>query len=153
MKIKVLGALVVILGLVFIFNESILQTKDVDKVLAKEQPVMEQMTISSSDVTDESSPIVNFENLDGEALYNVFNGPNVAEIIDLLNMYNDDLDRVVVTTDGEIMTGQFDLKNGNSDKIRIDADTDPNSLTILELKELVEAHQDEINELAKNRSQ
>lgn len=156
MKIKVFSALVVILGLVFIFNESILQTKDVDKVSAKEQELEEKTIISSSniiDTTNESSPVVNFENIDGETLYNVFGGPNAGEIIELLNMYNDDSDRVVVTTDGEILKGQVDLKNGNSDEIRIDTETDPNSLTITNLKKIVEKYQEEINELAENYGQ
>lgn len=159
MKAKIVGVLVVtvsavLLGTSFVFSRDTSQTKDADKASATENTVTEDSRVDSSSKSNtiEDDYIVDFEDTDGEQLYTIFKDANAADIISLLDQFNKDSDRVVVTSDGEVLNGKFGIKNIGSDEINIDTATDPNGITVYNLKALIEAHKDEINELANKHS-
>ncbi|ALS01800.1 hypothetical protein ATZ33_10560 [Enterococcus silesiacus] len=161
MKGKIVGFLVVtvstvLLGSTFVLSKDNAYTKSSDKVMISEEA---SNINSSSDSVPESSSIeendsiVDFKNINGEQLYNTFKGPNASEIVNLLDQFHDDSDRVVVTSYGEVLSGQIDFKAEGSNKRKIDTSTYPKGITIYDLKVLIEIHKDEINELSEKYSQ
>lgn len=155
MKGKLVTVLIVIvsavlLGSTLVFSKGNSQTNNANKDLNNETPVARNLNIDSSSKNNniEDDATINFEGINGEQIYNIFKGPNANEIIGLLDRFNNDSDRVVVTSDGEILNGQIDLINNDSEKIMIDTATDSKGITVHDLKALIEVHKDEINELA-----
>lgn len=63
-------------------------------------------------------------------------------------MDHDDSDRILVSPDGTILTGQIGDENGR----KFDSNTDKNSITVKELKNLVLEHKEKIDELADQNS-
>lgn len=87
---------------------------------------------------------INLKNADAKKIYDTFKGPNADEIIALLEMDHDDSDRILVSPDGTILTGEIGDENGT----KVDSNTDKNSITVKELKDLVLLNKQKIDELA-----
>ncbi|MGG5342335.1 hypothetical protein [Enterococcus sp. AZ192] len=160
MKRKSIGILavsvsIVLLGLTFVFSKNISQSKGMDKVLTSEEKLNINSEVDSSTIssTVEEESIVDFKGMNGEQIYNIFKGHTAKETVDLLDEFNEDSDRIVVTSLGEVLKGVIDFKTENSNIRKIDTTTDPHGITVHELKALIEAHKEEINALANKQSQ
>ncbi|PZL74236.1 hypothetical protein CI088_07235 [Enterococcus plantarum] len=123
------------------------QTQNSEETKLKNQALSKE-TIESSNKKlskrNADSFSLDLKNASAERLYETFNGSNADEIIALLEMNHDDSDRILVTTDGTILTGQLGDENGR----KVDTNTDKNSITVKELKDLVLKHKEKIDELA-----
>lgn len=128
-------------------NKTKAQTQNSEETKLKNQALSKE-TIESSNKKlskrNADSFSLDLKNASAERLYETFNGPNADEIIALLEMNHDDSDRILVTTDGTILTGQLGDENGR----KVDTNTDKNSITVKELKDLVLKHKEKIDELA-----
>ncbi len=128
-------------------NKTKAQTQNSEATKLKNQALSKE-TIESSNKKlgkrNADSFSLDLKNASAERLYETFNGPNADEIIALLEMDHDDSDRILVTTDGTIITGQIRDENGR----KVDSNTDKNSITVKELKDLVLKHKEKIDELA-----
>lgn len=128
-------------------NKTKAQTQNSEATKLKNQALSKE-TIESSNKKlskrNADSFSLDLKNASAERLYETFNGPNADEIIALLEMDHDDSDRILVTTDGTIITGQIRDENGRN----VDSNTDKNSITVKELKDLVLKHKEKIDELA-----
>lgn len=160
MKRKSIGILavsvsIVLLGLTFVFSKNISQSKDLDEVLTSAEKLNINSEVDSSAIssTVEEESIVDFKGINGEQIYNIFKDHTAMEIVDLLDEFNEDSDRIVVTSSGEVLNGVIDFKTKNSSNRKIDTTNDPQGITVHELKALIEAHKEEINELANKQSQ
>ena len=91
---------------------------------------------------------IDIKNADAKEIYEIFKGPNADEIIALLEMDHEDSDRILVSPDGTILSGQVGDENGT----KVDSNTDKNSITVKELKDLVLLHKEKIDELAAQNS-
>lgn len=121
------------------------ETKLKNQAVGKEkiEPSNKKLSKSNAD-----SLSIDLKNAGAKKIYETFNGPNADEIIALLEMDHDDSDRILVITDGTILTGQVSDENGTE----IDSNTDKNSLTVKELKDLVLLNKQKIDELATQNS-
>lgn len=121
------------------------ETKLKNQASDKEAIKQSMKTISEKNADSFS---INLKNADAKKIYETFKGPNTDEIIALLEMDHDDSDRILVSPDGTILTGQIGDENGR----KVDSNTDKNSITVKELKDLVLLHKEEIDELAAQNS-
>lgn len=128
-------------------NKTKAQTQNSEATKLKNQALSKE-TIESSNKKlskrNADSFSLDLKNASAERLYETFNGPNADETIALLEMDHDDSDRILVTTDGTILTGQL----GDENDRKVDSNTDKNSITVKELKDLVLKHKEKIDELA-----
>jgi hypothetical protein len=92
---------------------------------------------------------IDLKNADAETIYKTFNGSNADSIINLLEMNHDDSDRILVSPDGTILSGQIIIDENGTE---VDSNTDKNSITIKELKDVVLLHKQKIDELAAQNS-
>lgn len=92
---------------------------------------------------------IDLKNAGAEKIYETFNGPNADEIITLLEMDRDDSDRILVSPDGTILSGQATIDENGT---KVDSDTDKNGITVKALKDLVLEHKEKIDELATQNS-
>ena len=92
---------------------------------------------------------IDLKNADAETIYKTFNGPNADEIISLVEMDHDDSDRILVSKDGTIVAGQIGIDENGT---KVDSNTDKNSITVEELKDLVILHKQRIDELSAQNS-
>lgn len=132
-------------------NKTKAQTQNSGETKLKNQALSKE-TIESSNKKlskrNADSFSLDLKNASAERLYETFNGPNADEIITLLEMDHDDSDRILVATDGTILTGQIGDENGR----KVDSNTDKNSITVKELKDLILLHKEEIDELSAQNS-
>ncbi|WP_429950552.1 hypothetical protein IGJ55_001009 [Enterococcus sp. AZ170] len=132
-------------------NKTKAQTQNSEKTKLKSQaPDKETVEPSNKKLSksNEDSLSIDLKNADAKKIYETFNGPNADDIITLLEMDHDDSDRILVTTDGTILTGQIGDENGR----KVDSNTDKNSITVKELKDLILLHKEEIDKLAVQNS-
>ena len=121
------------------------ETKRSNQVIAKEKLEASKKKLSKSNADSFS---IDLRNADAKKIYETFKGPNADEIITLLEMDHEDSDRILVSPDGTILSGQFGDENGT----KVDSNTDKNSITVKELKDLVLLHKEKIDELAAQNS-
>lgn len=157
-KGKLLGTSIVIasfilIGSTYVFSETLFNKNNKSELTASSQAtVMSTNNRSQENNNHEKKEfeLVNFKNIDGEELSRIFNNVSSDGITDLLYQSHEDSDRIAVATDGTIVTGTIELLDENSNtKEVIDTEIHPESLTVLELKNIIETHKDEINKLAK----
>ncbi|ALS37521.1 hypothetical protein ABID30_001494 [Enterococcus rotai] len=127
-------------------TQNIEKTKRINQVLDKETIEQSKKKLSEKNMEDFS---IDFKNADAETIYNTFNNSNADSIINLLEISNDDSDRILVSPDGTILSGQVIIDENGTE---VDSDTDKNSITIKELKDLVLLHKPQIDELAAQNS-
>lgn len=82
-------------------------------------------------------------------IYKTFNGSNADKIISLLEMNRDDSDRILVSKNGTIVAEQIGIDENGT---QVDSNTDKNSITVKELKDLILLHKQKIDELAAQNS-
>ncbi|EOH92896.1 hypothetical protein UAW_02937 [Enterococcus haemoperoxidus ATCC BAA-382] len=121
------------------------ETKRTNQVIAKETLEASKKKSNERKVDTFS---IDLKNADAKKIYETFKDSNVDDIITLLEMDHDDSDRILVSPDGTILTGQIGDENGR----KVDSNTDKNSITVKELKDLVLLHKEEIDELAAQNS-
>lgn len=134
-----------------VYNKTKAQTQNSEETKLKNQAVGKEKIEPSNKKLSKSnadSLSIDLKNAGAEKIYETFNGPNADEIITLLEMDHDDSDRILVTTDGTILTGKVSDENGTE----IDSNTDKNSITVKELKDLVLLNKQKIDELATQNS-
>ncbi|WP_086313779.1 hypothetical protein A5821_001316 [Enterococcus sp. 7F3_DIV0205] len=122
------------------------ETKRQNQALDKESIEQFKKKISAKNTESFS---IDLKNADAETIYNTFNGPNADSIIDLLEMDRDDSDRILVLPDGTILSGQVIIDENGTE---VDSNTDKNSITVKELKDLILLNKQKIDELAAQNS-
>ncbi|EOI02659.1 hypothetical protein UAY_00906 [Enterococcus moraviensis ATCC BAA-383] len=127
-------------------SQNIEETKRINQVLDKE--TLEQSKEKRSEKNREDFS-VDFKKADAETIYNTFNDSNADSIINSLEISNDDSDRILVSPDGTILSGQAIIDENGTE---VDSNTDKNSITVKELKDLVLKHKEKIDELATQNS-
>ncbi|WP_430602058.1 hypothetical protein IGJ02_002268 [Enterococcus sp. DIV0724b] len=121
------------------------ETKRTNQVIAKETLEASKKKSNERKVDTFS---IDLKNVDAKKIYETFKDSNADDIITLLEMDHDDSDRILVSPDGTILTGQIGDENGR----KVDSNTDKNSITVKELKNLVLEHKEKIDELADQNS-
>ncbi|MGM0218067.1 hypothetical protein [Enterococcus sp. AZ126] len=144
--------LLVGLATVTVHNKSKAQTQNREET-KREKQVLDQETIERSmkkiSERNREAFSVDLKNADAKKIYETFNGPNTDSIIDLLEMSHDDSDRILVSSDGLILSGQATIDENGT---KVDSKTDKNSITVKELKDIVLSHKQKIDELADQNS-
>lgn len=135
-----------------VYNKTKAQTQHSEETKLKNQAsdkeaIKQSMKTISEKNADSFS--INLKNADAKKIYETFKGPNADEIIALLEMDHDDSDRILVSPDGTILSGQATIDENGT---KVDSNTDKNSITVKELKDLVLLHKQQIDELAAQNS-
>lgn len=138
--------------MVTVYNKTKAHTQNSEETKRKNQ-VLDKETIKRSmkkiNERNAAAFSVDLKNADAKKIYETFNGPNADSIIDLLEMSNADSDRILVSTDGSILSGQATIDENGT---KVDSKTDKNSITVKELKDIVLSHKQKIDELADQNS-
>ncbi|ALR99978.1 hypothetical protein ATZ33_00845 [Enterococcus silesiacus] len=131
-----------------VYNKPKVQTQNSEESKPKSQALdkaaIERSLKKASERNIEAFSI-DLKSAGAEKIYETFNGPNADEIITLLEMDRDDSDRILVSPDGTILSGQATIDENGT---KVDSNTDKNSITVKELKDLVLEHKEKIDELA-----
>lgn len=135
-----------------VYNKTIVNTKNSEETTLKQQAVNKKTLEQSKEKISEKNRedfSVDFKKADAETIYNTFNDSNADSIINSLEISNDDSDRILVSPDGTILSGQAII---DEDGTEVDSNTDKNSITVKELKDFVLLHKPQIDELAAQNS-
>ncbi|MBO0440670.1 hypothetical protein [Candidatus Enterococcus ikei] len=135
-----------------IYNQTKVHSQKTEETkLKKQETDKKTMKLSNKKANEQKADAysIDLKNADAEKIYNAFKGPNADSIINLLEMDKDDSDRILVTTDGTILKGKVGIDESGTE---VDTNTDKNSITVKELKNLVLLHKQKIDELASQNS-
>ena len=157
-KGKLLGTSIVIasfilIGSTYVFSETLFNKNNKSELTASSQATVMSTNNRSQENNNHGKKdfeLVDFKNIDGEELSRIFNNVTSDGITELLDTFHEDSDRIAVATDGTIVTGTIESLDENSNtKEVIDTEIHPKGLIVLELKNIIETHKDEINKFAK----
>jgi len=135
-----------------VYNKTKIHSQNSEDTTRENQVIAKESIASSKKKSNRSkaeSYSIDLKNVDAEKLYKAFKGPNTDSIIALLEMDKVDSDRVLVTTDGTIITGKIGI---DEDGTEVDSNTDKNSITVKELRDLLLEHKQKIDELSAQNS-
>ncbi|MEI5995109.1 hypothetical protein [Candidatus Enterococcus mansonii] len=131
-----------------VYNKTKAQTQHSEEAQVKKQ-TLDKESIEQSKKKLSAKEVeafsIDLKNADAETIYKTFNESNADSIIGRFEMYHDDSERILVSPDGTILSGQVIIDEYGTE---VDSNTDKNSISIKELKDLVLLHKQKIDELA-----
>ncbi|MHC5218370.1 hypothetical protein ACYSNR_17170 [Enterococcus sp. LJL128] len=111
------------------------ETKRSSQESSQLSPVKEEKQVESRTLS--------FSEVDSEGIHQAFGYLTTAEIIEFLHQYKDE-ERIVLLDDHTVLKGSAIIE-GVKTTVEVDSETDPNGMTVADIKGLLVSRQDELD--------